>query len=74
MEVRSLDPVPGTDQDVAHLLREANDLVELEGVSKEEAAHELDIAWRRDRSMRLALIAPDGQANREAGKARPDAW
>jgi CheY-like chemotaxis protein len=65
MEVRSLDPVPRTGQDVAHLLRDANDLLELEGISKEEAAHELDIAWRRDRSLHLALIALDGQAHRE---------
>jgi tetratricopeptide (TPR) repeat protein len=65
MEVHSLESVPRAARDVAYLVGDASDLVELDGVSRDDTARELDLAWRKDRSLHLALIAIDGEAARE---------
>jgi tetratricopeptide (TPR) repeat protein len=65
MEVHSLESVPLTAHDVAYLVGDASDLVELEGISRVDTARELEVAWRKDRSLHLALIAIDGEAARE---------
>lgn len=65
MEVHSLESVPRAAHDVAYLVGDASDLVELEDVSKDDTARELEVAWRKDRSLHLALIAIDGEAARE---------
>ena len=65
IEVHSVESVPRTAHDVAYLVGDASDLVELEGVSRDDTARELEVAWRKDRSLHLALIAIDGEAARE---------
>jgi hypothetical protein len=65
IEVHSVESVPRTAHDIAYLVGDASDLVELEGVSKDDAVRELEVAWRKDRSLHLALIALDGEAGRE---------
>lgn len=65
IEVHSLESVPRAAHDVAYLVGDASDLVELEDVSRDDTARELEVAWRKDRSLHLALIAIDGGAARE---------
>ena len=65
IEVHSAESVPRTANDLAYLVGDAVDLVEIEGVSKDDAARKLDVAWRKDRGLQLALIAIDGEAARE---------
>src|ERR1019366_5844823 len=70
IEVHSSGSVPRAARDVACLLGDAADLVELEGISTADAARELEVAWMKDRSIHLALIALDGEA---AGENRRSA-
>ena len=65
IEVPFYEPVQRTGQDVGYLVGDATDLLELENTSSENVAQELGIAWRKDRSLQLALIALDGQADPE---------
>jgi tetratricopeptide (TPR) repeat protein len=65
IEVHSSGPVPRATRDLAYLLGDATDLVELEGISTDDAARELEAAWSKDRSLHLALIALDREAARE---------
>ena len=65
IEVHSSGSVPRAARDVAYLLGDASDLVELEGISEDDAARELEVAWLKDRSIHLALIALDREAASE---------
>jgi hypothetical protein len=65
IEVHSSGSVPRAARDVAWLLGDAADLVELEGISKDDATRELEVAWLKDRSIHLALIALDREAGSE---------
>ncbi len=65
IDVHSCQTVPRAAHDVGLMVADATDLVELEGISKNDAARELDVAWRKDRSLHLTLIALDRDAARE---------
>jgi tetratricopeptide (TPR) repeat protein len=65
IEVHSSGWVPRAASDVAYLLGDAGDLVELDGTTKDEVTRELETAWLKDRSLHLALIALDREAASE---------
>jgi tetratricopeptide (TPR) repeat protein len=66
IDIESSQPVPRSAGDVRYLVGDATDLVELEGADVKTAAAELDLAWRKERSLHLALILLDSQAEGEA--------
>jgi tetratricopeptide (TPR) repeat protein len=76
IEVHSLACVPRAAHDVPYLVGDASDLIELDGISRDEAARELEAAWSKDRSIHLALIALDREAasenRRSAVECLPD--
>jgi tetratricopeptide (TPR) repeat protein len=51
-----------------YLLDGADDAYELDDVSEEQVVSELDLAWRKDRSLHLTLIFLDGDAEQETRK------
>ena len=51
--------------DWPYLLDDADDLYELEDVPEDQIIVELDLAWKKDRALHLALILLDGEADRE---------
>jgi len=65
IEAHSSEPVLRAARDVAHLLSDAGDLFELEGISKDDAVRALEAAWLKDRSLHLALIALDRESASE---------
>jgi len=65
IEVHSLESVPRAAHDVVYLVGDAGDLVELDGISSDEATRELETAWLKDRSLHLALIALDRESANE---------
>jgi tetratricopeptide (TPR) repeat protein len=62
IEVHSTESVRRAEHDVPYLVGDASDLIELDETSRDDAARELEVAWLKDRSIHLALIALDREA------------
>ncbi|MBI3671134.1 MAG: hypothetical protein HY237_15305, partial [Acidobacteria bacterium] len=66
LRVGSPVEVPLSESEILCVLGDASDLAQLDEINRDAAATELELAWRKDRSLHLALILLDGEADREA--------
>lgn len=64
VDVEHHERIPRSQDDWPHLLAEADDLYEIEAVSDEQVIAELDLAWRKDRSLHLVLMLLDRKVDR----------
>ncbi|MGH9719502.1 MAG: tetratricopeptide repeat protein [Bryobacteraceae bacterium] len=62
----SSEPIPRSPTDLAFLLADASDVVELSATTLDKAAAALDLSWRQDRALQLILILLDREADDEA--------
>jgi tetratricopeptide (TPR) repeat protein len=65
VDVESRQRVARSQQDWPWLLNDADDICQLEETSEAQAIAELDIAWRKDRSLHLALILLDRETEHQ---------
>ena len=65
VDVESHERITRSQHDWPYLLDDADDVYELEDISEKQAVAELDFAWRKDRSLHLALILLDCEADRQ---------
>jgi len=68
IDVECQQPVVRGPEEWPHLLEGADDAYELNDVSEQQVIGELDLAWRKDRTLHLMLILLDSDTERETRK------